>query len=233
MSALSTREVAFLNINSGPPLHLPGVCAGEHAKHFTSPCSVLTTNSEVWCVQSLSHVWFFAPPWTVAYQPPLLMDFSRQEYWSGLPCPPPPGDLPNPRIKPGYSALQASTLPLSHQGRPVRSLSWCLRTRQEKMRVMPVHKVGNWWHLIQASSPPVHTPHRFSSGCWTHFINSLSGVACLNISHVWRISTVVIQVCSVQTYILLLNDCSRLQWKSWGGIFTLGSPPKASNVLQQ
>ena len=37
--------------------------------------------------------------WTVACQAPLPMGFSRQEYWSGLPCPP-PGDLPNPGIEP-------------------------------------------------------------------------------------------------------------------------------------
>ena len=37
--------------------------------------------------------------WTVACQAPLSMGFSRQEYWSGLPCPP-PGDLPNPGIEP-------------------------------------------------------------------------------------------------------------------------------------
>ena len=40
-----------------------------------------------------------AIPWTVAHQPPLSMGFSRQEYWSGLPCPP-PGALPDPEIKP-------------------------------------------------------------------------------------------------------------------------------------
>ena len=40
-----------------------------------------------------------ATPWTVAYQAPLSLGFSRQEYWSGLPCPP-PGDLRNPGIKP-------------------------------------------------------------------------------------------------------------------------------------
>ena len=38
-------------------------------------------------------------PWTVAHQAPLSMEFSRQEYWSGLSCPP-PGDLPNPGIEP-------------------------------------------------------------------------------------------------------------------------------------
>ena len=57
----------------------------------------------------LSHVWLFATPWTVAYQGPLSMGFSRQEYWSGLPFPS-PGDLPSPGIEPRSPALQADTL---------------------------------------------------------------------------------------------------------------------------
>ena len=40
-------------------------------------------------VKSLSHVWLFATPWTAAYQAPLSMGFSRQEYWSGVPLPSP------------------------------------------------------------------------------------------------------------------------------------------------
>ena len=47
----------------------------------------------------LSHVRLFETPWTVAYKSPLSMEFSRQEYWSGLPIPS-PGDLPNSGIKP-------------------------------------------------------------------------------------------------------------------------------------
>ena len=46
-------------------------------------------------VNSLSHVQLLATPWIVAYQAPLSMEFSRQEYWSGLPFPS-PEDLPNP-----------------------------------------------------------------------------------------------------------------------------------------
>ena len=46
-------------------------------------------------IQSLSRVRTFVTPWTVTCQAPLSVGFSRQEYWSGLPCPP-PGDLPNP-----------------------------------------------------------------------------------------------------------------------------------------
>ena len=49
-------------------------------------------------------------PWTVAHQAPLSMGFSRQEYWCGLPCPP-PGDLPKPEIKPRSPMLQANSLP--------------------------------------------------------------------------------------------------------------------------
>ena len=51
------------------------------------------------CVCMLSHVWLFTTPWTVACQAPLSMEFSRQEYWSGLPFPS-PGDLPDPEIEP-------------------------------------------------------------------------------------------------------------------------------------
>ena len=47
--------------------------------------------------------------WTAARQAPLSMGFSRQDYWGGMPFPS-PGDLPNPRIKPGSSALQADSL---------------------------------------------------------------------------------------------------------------------------
>ena len=48
-------------------------------------------------------------PWTSARQPPLSMEFSRQEYWSGLRSPS-PGHLPNPGIKPGSPTLQADSL---------------------------------------------------------------------------------------------------------------------------
>ena len=61
-------------------------------------------------MKSLSRVQLFATSWTIAYQAPPSMGFSRQEYWSGLPFPS-PGDLPNPGIKPGSPALQADALP--------------------------------------------------------------------------------------------------------------------------
>ena len=60
-------------------------------------------------VKSLSRVRLFAIQWTVAHQAPLSMDFSRQEYWSGLPFSS-PGDLPDQGIEPRSPALQADSL---------------------------------------------------------------------------------------------------------------------------
>ena len=56
-------------------------------------------------------------PWIVAHQAPLTQDFSRQEYWSGLPFPF-TGDLPNPGIRPESPALQADSLPSEPPGNP-------------------------------------------------------------------------------------------------------------------
>ena len=70
-------------------------------------------------VQLPNRVYLFATPWTVAHQAPLSTGFSRQEYWSQLPWPP-PGDLPNPEIKPRSLSLlhwQMSSLPLAPPGK--------------------------------------------------------------------------------------------------------------------
>ena len=72
-------------------------------------------------VKSLSRVRLFATPWTVAYQAPPSLGFSRQEYWSGLPFPS-PGYLPNPGIEPGSPVLQADALPSEPPGK----LDFCL-----------------------------------------------------------------------------------------------------------
>ena len=63
--------------------------------------------ASVCMLSRFSCVPLFATLWTVAQQAPLPMGFSRQEYWSGLPCPP-PGDLPDPGIKP--SSLKSPAL---------------------------------------------------------------------------------------------------------------------------
>ena len=63
---------------------------------YTWQCHIYHAYAQLW-----SHVQLFAISWIVAGQPVLSMEFSRQEYWSGLPFPS-PGDLPNPRIKSGF-----------------------------------------------------------------------------------------------------------------------------------
>ena len=74
----------------------------------------------VYMLSCFSRVRLFATPWTVACQTPLSMEFSRQEYWNGLPCPP-PGDLPDPGIEIVSTAAPASQMDsflLGHPGSP-------------------------------------------------------------------------------------------------------------------
>ena len=66
---------------------------------------------------ALSSIPLFVIPWTVAPQAPLSMEFSRHEYWSGLPCPL-PVDLPNPEIEPRSLTLQMDSLPSEPPGKP-------------------------------------------------------------------------------------------------------------------
>ena len=96
-------------------------------RDFAASMGVSSTDSEVLMllfnhlkvkVKSLSRVQLFVTPWTVAYQAPPSMGFSRQEYWSGLPFLS-PGDLPNPGIKPRSPALQADALTSEPPGKPL------------------------------------------------------------------------------------------------------------------
>ena len=78
-------------------------------------------------VKLLSHVQLFGTPWTVAYQAPLSMGFSWQEYWSVLPFPS-TGNLADPGSEPRSPALQADTLLSEPPGNP----SW--KERYDKSR---------------------------------------------------------------------------------------------------
>ena len=69
------------------------------------------------CARVLSHVRLFATPWTVAHQTPLSMGFPRQEYWSGLPLPP-PGNLLNLDFEPMSSALAGGFFTTEPPGKP-------------------------------------------------------------------------------------------------------------------
>ena len=101
-------------------------------------------------VKSLSRVRLFATPWTVAYQAPPSMGFSRQECWSGLPFPS-PGDLLVPGIKPRSPALRADALPSEPPGK------WIQRWRRLKtwnIQFSP-WEVGMW---SKGQSPKVLEP---------------------------------------------------------------------------
>ena len=88
-------------------------CSLSFTFFFPNPkyqCSQEALSVFLLCACMLSHfsrVWLFVTLWTIAHQVPLSMGFSRQEYWSGLPCSP-PGDLPNPGIK--SASLMSSSL---------------------------------------------------------------------------------------------------------------------------
>ena len=106
----SPRHLSNPGIEPGSPALradvLPSEPPGNH--------KVLTEQSVV-NVKSLSPVQLFVTPWTVAYQAPLSMGFSRQEYWNGSPLPS-PGDLPNPGIEPASPNCRQTLYHLSHWG---------------------------------------------------------------------------------------------------------------------
>ena len=103
-------------------------------------------------VKLLSLVQLFATPWTVAFQAPLSMGFSRQEYWSGLPFPS-PGYLPNPEIEPGSPALHADTLssePLAGSEEELKGLLMKVKEESEKVDLL---KLNIQKTKIMASGP--------------------------------------------------------------------------------
>ena len=100
-----------------PSTPCPQTCIVTLAANIPHQSGTFITFWWVVYVQSLSHAQLFAVPWTVAHQVPLSLEFSHQEYWSGLPFPS-PGDLPNPGIEPASPAWQADYLPLRHLGSP-------------------------------------------------------------------------------------------------------------------
>ena len=89
----------------GAPLKLAAVFPRTHSalRYAVWKCNGVSVSepplTDRCVLNSFSHVWLFLTQWTVARQAPLSMGFSKQEDWSGSPCPP-PGDLPDPGIKP-------------------------------------------------------------------------------------------------------------------------------------
>ena len=101
-------------------------------------------NYLVCMLSHFSHVQLFATLWTVACQAPLSMGFSWQEYQSGLTCPP-PGDLPDPGIKPMSPALQVNLL-LSHRQAP--RLSWLLPILWARFSSLPGESMNFQYPIV-------------------------------------------------------------------------------------
>ena len=104
------REARLLSSSSSVTFCIRAILDWSSLVFFSGP---FEEASQLACAKvhvcMLSHVKLFVTARTAAHQAPLSMGFSRQEYWSELPCPP-PGDLPNPGIEsasPASSALQA------------------------------------------------------------------------------------------------------------------------------
>ena len=141
-------------------------------------------------VKSLSRIRLFGSPWTVAYQAPPSMGFSRQEYWSGLPFPS-PGDLPDPGIEPGPPALQADAFTISANtevpspGRGIQrcyvcyvmSLIWmlCMSIERDRDFKEKKKKTSNTGWLVVKSK--IHQKPSFGMGrlIQTHFRDHCAG----------------------------------------------------------
>ena len=118
---------------------------------------------------SLICVRLFVTQWTVACQTPLSVEFSRQEYWSGLPFTS-PGDLPDPGIEPRSPALQEDSLLLRHLGSPMTPI----HTYDAILRHLSEMHCGHMWlsgfspslaALLGLSGPGVGLVPDLS--CWT------------------------------------------------------------------
>ena len=131
----------------------------------------------------LSCVRFFVTLWTVAHQSPLSMRFSKQEHWSGLPCPP-PGDLPNPGIESRSAALQADSLPAEPAAKPKNTGVGSPSLLQENLPTQELNRdlLHCRWILYQLShqgSPRIleWVAHPFSSG--SSCSRNRTGVSCM------------------------------------------------------
>ena len=132
----------------------------------------------VWSdMKSLSHVWLFATPCTVAYQAP-SMGFSRQEYWNGLPFPS-PRDLLDPGIEPRSPALQVDALPSEPPGKPSLYIWLILVSSCIHLVLLVISLLFQWRRYIWRVSVTFDNKHWFSSlvtltVSWGNFFQGLN-----------------------------------------------------------
>ena len=153
-----------------------------------------------------------ATAWTLARQALLSMGFSRQEYWSGLPFPP-PGGLPNLGIEPGSPALQADSLPTELQGKiPITSSSCQTET------VSPLNTSSPSLTPLPYPSPP---PSYFLSlwiwvllgpHAWNHTVFVLLWLACFTEQSVCKVH-LCCGMSWVPSFLKLINIPGVLTWQ--------------------
>ena len=141
-------------------------------------------------VKLLSRVQLFASPWTVAYQAPPSMGFSRQDCWRGLPFPS-PGDLPNPGIEPGSPALQADALPSEPPGKP-----WCCWYT----KASPNKKVFKVAYMTHYACEDIHKLQDFLVSIIHSFIKNKTSI-CVTCHAVYKWVEVCLEVISVVDFI--------------------------------
>ena len=122
-----------------------------------------------------SHVWIFKILWTVAYQGPLSMGFSRQEYWTELPFPS-PEDLPDPGIKPRSPILQADALPPEPPGKPKGSKS-------HSSLIVKEQGLQNQTELVQIPIPSFVTSDKWTQLSKPSFLHVKTGFPAAGTSH--------------------------------------------------
>ena len=152
--------------------------------NWTHPDLVLLLMSLGVHTRVLSHVWLFVTLWTEARKASLSMGFSRQEYWGGLPGPP-PGDLPDPGIKPTSPASPVSAGRYFTSKPPEKPLDISIKaqiitTSVKNLPAMQETRVRSVIHACNFQLLLIHTsPLPFFIICWGRYIllpQSLSSI---------------------------------------------------------
>ena len=185
-------------------------------------------------VYLLSHIWLFATPWAVAQQAPPSMEFSRQEYWSGLSFLS-PGDLLNPGIEPGSPKCRQMLYHMSHQGILWLCWLWLLRPHKSQYTRPPCPSPTPRVH--SNSCPPSQWCHPAISSSVISFSScpqSLPASGSFPMSQLFAWGGQSIRV-SASTSVLPMNtpDWSPLGWTGWISLQSKGLSRVFSNTTVQ
>ena len=116
-------------------------------------CIVLSSESSRSALPGRSVLSDSANPMDCSLPAPLSKGFTRQKYWSGLPCPP-PVDLPNPGTEPRSPALQAGSLPSEPPGKPKK------QQKQNETKQETMNELGSRLHQLKIKHSCLHIMYR-------------------------------------------------------------------------